>query len=98
MRYVITTIYKGQRKFIFRAGRHSVAVDSVNDADCFDDIDSACEAAFRERSYKHWRGFSWHEAAHPLDVLDGQPEPDDREICDPIASQRMDAADVERMG
>jgi len=68
MRYIITTVYKGQRKFIFRTGRHSVAVDSVNDAAVFDDIESASEAAFSER--KRWRGYSWHEATHPADALD----------------------------
>ena len=34
--------------------------------------------------------FAFHDIAE-------QPEPDDRDICDPIADQRMDAADVERL-
>ena len=28
---------------------------------------------------------------------DEPPEPDDRDVCDPIAEQRMDAADFERV-
>lgn len=103
MRYVITTIYNGQRKFIHNAGRHSVAVESVSEADCFNDIDLACEAAHLERRSHRWCGFNWHDAIHPVDALDsnnGQdepPEPDDRDVCDPIAEQRMDAADFERV-
>ena len=68
-RYVVTTIYNGQRKFLRNHGRHSLAVESVEYADCFDDIESACETAFRARKSIRWRGFSWHEAAHPEDAL-----------------------------
>jgi len=55
MKNVVTTVYRGQRKFLFRAGRHSVAVESAHDADCFDDEHSAAEAAFRERGARRRR-------------------------------------------
>ena len=68
MRYVITTVYNGQRKFLFNPGHHSCATDSVVDATSFDDIDDAAEAAGVERRSKRWRGFNWHEAIHPDDA------------------------------
>ena len=72
--YVVTTVYFGQRKFLHNAGRHSVAVESVEYADKFPDIDSACEAAYQERKSRRWRGFSWHEAESPPERETEKPE------------------------
>lgn len=76
MRHIVTTVYNGQRKFLYtqlKEGKrslayNSVAVDAVKDATNFNDIDDAAEAAGAARSLKRWRGWSWHEAVHPDDA------------------------------
>ena len=70
MRYVITTVINGKRKFLYRPYlRGYVAVDAVEHATVWDNIDDAAELAARARKTKMGRVFSWHEAIHPADAI-----------------------------